>query len=438
MKKLIEQEHPPGSFFNHFLHSQTAGGIILLLVSGFAFYLANSDWWEVYNQIAHTKLSVHIGEWDLALDLNHWVNEGLMVLFFFLVGLEIKREILRGELSSARKASLAVFAAVGGMIVPALVYSLFNIFFSESRGGWGVPMATDIAFAIGVLSLLGKRVPVSLKVFLTGLAIVDDLGAILVIALFYSEQFHLNSLMIGLLFVVVSFVYGRRGGSNGYIYALLCVGCWYFILESGIHSTIAGVLMALTIPIKRKYNLEEVNHQLRARIQEEEDFGLEEEHLEAYQRIIRNTESPLQRFEHQLHPWVAFGIMPLFAFFNAGVHLPTHFTVGLLFEPHVLGIFFGLLLGKPVGVLLACWLAVSRGWATLPNGVGWRAMIGVGCLAGLGFTMSLFISVLAFEEGSHMLEEAKLGIICASLAAMCLGAPLTWLGLGKPRKKQRA
>jgi len=437
MKTLIERETAPGSFFNHFLHSQTAGGVILLVVSAFAFYLANSDWWETYNQIAHTTLSVNIGEWDLSLDLNHWVNEGLMVLFFFLVGLEIKREILRGELSNARKASLAVFAAVGGMIVPALIYSLFNVFFSESRGGWGVPMATDIAFAIGVLSLLGKRVPVSLKVFLTGLAIVDDLGAILVIALFYSEEFALNSLMIGLLFVVASFVYGKRNGSNGYIYALLCVGCWYFILESGVHSTIAGVLMALTIPIRRKYDLDEINQQLKTRFEENGDFELQEEYLEAYQRVIRNTESPLYRFEHQLHPWVAFGIMPLFAFFNAGVHLPSHLTIGLLFEPHVLGIFFGLLLGKPVGVLLACWLAVSRGWATLPSGVGWRAMIGVGCLAGLGFTMSLFISVLAFEEGSAMLEEAKLGILCASLAAMCIGAPLTWIGLGKKRVGSR-
>jgi NhaA family Na+:H+ antiporter len=289
-------------------------------------------------------------------------------------------------------------------------------------------MATDIAFAIGVLSLLGKRVPLSLKVFLTSLAIVDDLGAILVIAVFYTETFALNSLLLAFMFVGLSFLYGRFNGGNGYVYALLCIGCWYFVLQSGIHSTIAGVLMALTIPIRRKYRLEEVNREFKASFTEE-DFDLKEHHIEALEKVIRNTESPLYRFEHHLHPWVAFLIMPLFAFFNAGVHLPTHLNLSLLFEPHVLGIFFGLLMGKPIGVLLACWLAVHLGWAKLPTGVSWKGMIGVSYLAAIGFTMSLFISVLAFEEGSATLEEAKLGILCASLAAIILGAPLTWFGL---------
>jgi NhaA family Na+:H+ antiporter len=433
MEDLIEQEKTPDTFFNHFLHSQIAGGVVLLLVSVFAFYLANSHWSDVYDHISHTKLSIQIGHWDLALDLNHWVNEGLMVLFFFLVGLEIKREILVGELSNPRKASLAVFAAVGGMIAPAIIFSLFNLFSPETRGGWGVPMATDIAFALGVLSLLGKRVPVALKVFLMGLAIVDDLGAILVIAIFYTESFSLYYLLIALCFVAVSFVYGYKNGGNGYIYTVLCIGCWYFVLESGIHSTIAGVLMAMTIPIRRKYKLEQVNKEFKETFSEK-NFDLKEQHLEALERIIRNTESPLYRFEHLLHPWVAFLIMPLFAFFNAGVHLPTHLNFTLIFEPHVLGIFFGLLMGKPLGILLACWFAVSKGWASLPSGVGWKGMIGVSYLAGLGFTMSLFISVLAFQEGSATLEEAKLGILTASLTAMFIGAPLTWIGLSKKNK----
>lgn len=433
MDELIEQEKPPNSFFTHFLHSQTAGGVVLLLVSVFAFYLANSEWWETYNQLSHTKASLNIGDWHLALDINHWVNEGLMVLFFFVVGLEIKRELLVGELSDPRKASLAVFAAIGGMIVPALIFTLFNLFSPETRGGWGVPMATDIAFAIGVLSILGKRVPISLKVFLTSLAIVDDLGAVLVIALFYTEAFSLYHLLIALAFVGLSALYGKFNGNRGVVYAFLCLGCWYFILECGVHSTIAGVLMALTIPIRRKYRLEQVNHEFKASFGEKE-FDLKEHHLEALEKIIHNTESPLYRFEHRLQPWVAFVIMPLFAFFNAGVHLPTHLTLGLLFEPHVLGIFFGLLMGKPMGVLLACAFAVSRGWATLPTGVGWKGMIGVSYLAGLGFTMSLFISVLAFEEGSATLEEAKLGILTASLMAMCIGAPLTWIGLSPKHK----
>jgi Na+:H+ antiporter, NhaA family len=430
--ELIAQEQERHSGFTHFLRSQTASGLILLLVSGFAFYLANSDFWEPYNQISHTHLSLNIAEWQLDLDINHWVNEGLMVLFFFLVGLEIKREILIGELSNPRKAALPVIAAIGGMIVPALFYSLFNIFTPETRGGWGVPMATDIAFVIAVLSILGKRVPVALKVFLTCLAIVDDLGAILVIAAFYTEQFHLDALLISLLFVAASAIYGKFNGGNGIIYTILCVGCWYFMLESGIHSTIAGVLMAMTIPIRRRYSLEKINDAFKSFNHDDKD--LREDHLDALERVIKHAESPLSRFEHHLHPWVGFLIMPLFAFFNAGVHLPTHLNYSLLFEPHALGIFFGLLMGKPIGILLACWFAVSRGWASLPNGVGWKAMIGVSYLAGLGFTMSLFISVLAFEPGTDTLEEAKLAILAASITAMLVGTPLTWIGLSHKNK----
>ncbi|WFB34806.1 Na+/H+ antiporter NhaA [Kiritimatiellota bacterium B12222] len=431
--ELIDQEHERHLGYTKFLHNQTASGVILLIVSVFAFYLANSDFWEPYNNISHTHLSLNIGEWHLDLDINHWVNEGLMVLFFFLVGLEIKREILVGELSSARKAALPVVAAIGGMIVPALIYSLFNVFSPETRGGWGVPMATDIAFVIAVLSILGKRVPVALKVFLTCLAIVDDLGAILVIALFYTEQFHLDYLLISFIFVFLSAVYGRFNGGNGIVYSLLCVGCWYFMLESGIHSTIAGVLMAMTIPIKRRYSVDRINKEFKDSFAED-DYDLREHHLDALERVIKHSESPLSRFEHILHPWVGFLIMPLFAFFNAGVHLPTHLNASLLVEPHALGIFLGLLMGKPLGVLIACRFAVLKGWASLPTGVGWRAMIGVSYLAGLGFTMSLFISVLAFEPGTDTLEEAKLAILVASICAMLIGAPLTWIGLSKKHK----
>lgn len=430
--ELIDQEKDRHSGFTHFLHSQTASGLILLFVSVFAFYLANSDFWAPYNSISHTHLSLHIADWQLDLDINHWVNEGLMVLFFFLVGLEIKREILIGELSNPKKAALPVIAAIGGMFMPALFYTLFNLFSPETRGGWGVPMATDIAFVIAVLSVLGKRVPVALKVFLTCLAIVDDLGAILVIAVFYTEEFHLTYLLYALCFVGASALYGKFNGGKGFIYAILCIGCWYFMLESGIHSTIAGVLMAMTIPIRRRYSVEKINTALKSFNHEDED--LREEHLDALDRVIRHAESPLTRFEHILHPWVGFLIMPLFAFFNAGVHLPTHLNYSLIFEPHALGIFMGLLMGKPIGVLLACWFAVTRGWATLPSGVSWKAMIGVSYLAGLGFTMSLFISVLAFVPGTATLEEAKLAILAASICATLIGAPLTWFGLASKNK----
>lgn len=425
---FITEANSRDSFLKHFLHSQTASGLVLLVTSAFAFYLANSEFWETYNHISHTHVSLSLSDWELDLDINHWVNDGLMVLFFFLVGLEIKREILVGELSDRRKAALPVFAAVGGMVVPALIYTLFNIFSSSTLGGWGVPMATDIAFVIGVLSILGKRVPISLKVFLICLAIVDDLGAILVIALFYTEEFHLTSLLASLLFVAASMGYNKLNGTRGPVYAILAVGCWYFMLKSGIHATIAGVLMAFTIPIRRKYDLKEINHLICKRVHEH-SFELQREDIDTMESVIRNTESPLQRFERNLHPWVGFLIMPLFAFFNAGVHLPTHLNLSLIFEPHVLGIFLGLFLGKPMGVLVACMMAVKYGWAALPTGVNWRAMIGVACLAGLGFTMSLFISVLAFDPGSATLQEAKLGILAASISAMLIGAPLTWIGL---------
>ncbi len=432
MKDLISNEQKEDSAFEAFLHSQTAGGVVLLVVSLIAFVLANGPAWEAYEHFSRLHASLQIGPWALDLDFHHWVNEGLMVLFFFLVGLEIKREALVGELSEPRKAALAVFAAIGGMVAPALLFTLFNLVSPETARGWGIPMATDIAFVIGVLSVLGKRVPVALKVFLTGLAIVDDLGAIVVIALFYTENFQFVSLLMGLSFVVVSWFYGRKGGVNGWIYAVLAMACWYFILDSGIHSTIAGVLMAFTIPIRKTYELDELNHQFRMSFLDG-DFEIKEHHLEALERVIRKTESPLHRFEHKLHPWVVFGIVPLFAFFNAGVHLPSHFGPGLFMKPHVIGIFFGLLLGKPLGILFISTWAVKRGWASLPEGVNWRTMIGVGFLAGLGFTMSLFISVLAFPEGSATLQEAKLGILTASITAMLIGAPLTYRSLA-PQK----
>lgn len=428
MKDLIRKESHHDSAFTSFVHSQTAGGAVLLIVSVIAFILANGPTWEAYDHFSHLHASVQIGLWELDLDFSHWVNEGLMVLFFFLVGLEIKREVLVGELSDPRKASLAVFAAAGGMIAPALLYTLFNLISPDTARGWGIPMATDIAFVIGVLSVLGNRVPTAIKVFLTGLAIVDDLGAIVVIALFYTENFHLVALLMSLTFVFVSYVYAKKGGVNGWIFTMLAVACWYFILESGIHSTIAGVLMAFTIPIRQTYELDELNHQFHMSFLGG-DFEIKEHHLETLERIIRKSESPLHRFEHKLQPWVAFLIVPLFAFFNAGVHLPTHFGPGLFLKPHVVGIFFGLVLGKPLGILFISTWAVKRGWASLPDGVNWKSMVGVGFLAGLGFTMSLFISVLAFPEGSTTLQEAKLGILTASITAMLIGAPLTYRAL---------
>ncbi len=431
MEQLIQYERPADSAFNRFLHSQTAGGIVLIITSLIAFLLANSSLWEEYDHFSHIHFSLNMPKWHLDLGLAHWVNDGLMVIFFFVVGLEIKREILVGELSTPKKASLAVFGALGGMIVPATIYAIINARSPNTLGGWGIPMATDIAFAIGILSLLGRRVPITLKVFLTALAIVDDLGAIIVIALFYTEQFAAGALGMSLLVAFASWLYGRFGGTRGGVFALLTIACWYFILQSGIHATISGVLMALTIPIRQKYDIHDINRHLGHNFRDE-TFELKEEHLEALERVVRNAESPLHRFERKLHPWVVFMIMPIFAFFNAGVHMPEDGGLSLIGEPHVLGIIFGLVLGKPIGVIGACWISVRLGIAALPDRVDWKAMIGVGCLAGLGFTMSLFIAVLGFDRESAYLPEAKLAILCSSIFATCLGSFLLWKFLPEP------
>jgi NhaA family Na+:H+ antiporter len=372
--------------------------------------------------LQQTYFGFDLGGWSLEKPLLLWVNDGLMALFFFLVGLEIKREISVGELSEPRDAALAVVAAVGGVVVPGVIYAAVN-WGGEGIGGWGVPVATDIAFALGIMSLLGDRVPLSLKVFLTALAIVDDLVAVLIIALFYTEGISLVDLVLSFGVLALTFVYGLNGGRNLKVFAFLGVVAWFFMLQSGIHATVAGVLLALTIPMKRKIAPEDLRDELRGGLEDQRFEGVEVK-VANLERVLEDTQSSLHRLEHLLHPWVAFLVLPVFALFNAGVSLGGG---GSVLNPVTAGVFLGLLVGKPVGVLVFSWLATRLGLASLPEGVGWASMAGAGFLAGIGFTMSLFVGGLAFEYGG-LLDQAKLGVLSASVLAAVLGlALLGWV-----------
>ncbi|WP_457629616.1 Na+/H+ antiporter NhaA [Oceanithermus sp.] len=402
LKRLVEQ----------FLESEAKGGILLFVTALAAFVLSNSPWAQAYFDLRDVYIKLQVGDWVLKKSLLHFVNDFLMAFFFLLVGLELKREILQGELKNPRQAGLAVAAALGGMVTPALIYTAFN-YGGEGAAGWGVPMATDIAFALGVLSLLGKRVPLSLKVFLTALAIVDDLGAVLVIALFYTSQLNVTALLVAALVFGFALLLGALRVRSLTVYMLVGLVLWYYVLLSGVHATIAGVLLAFAIPIGRARPLPPHADGVA------EDPELHEAQLELLEDAAREAQSPLHRLEHLLHPYVAYFIMPVFAFFNAGVALE-----GAQVGSIALGIFFGLLLGKPLGILLFSYLAVRLGIARLPSGVGWSAIAGVGLVAGVGFTMALFIAGLAFDAA--LLDEAKLGVLSASVTAAVLGGLLLW------------
>ncbi|KRT64220.1 MAG: Na+/H+ antiporter NhaA, Na+:H+ antiporter, NhaA family [Candidatus Dadabacteria bacterium CSP1-2] len=398
---------------------------------------ANSPWFDSYFDLWQTKLKIGLGSFVLDKPLILWINDGLMAMFFFFVGLEIKREILVGELSSPRQAALPIVAALGGMIVPAILYLVLNAG-KPGASGWGIPMATDIAFTLGVLALLGKRVPIALKVFLTSVAIVDDIGAVLVIAFFYTSQIYWSNLIVGAGFLIALILANRAGIRHPLVYASLGIGgLWLAFLMSGVHATIAGVLSAMTIPASTRIGREEFLEKSRYILKEFEGASVNEKSVltsrqqrraaEALEKASELVQTPLQRLEHDLHPWVIFGIMPLFALANAGVSLDGNLTQ-VLINPVTLGIVFGLVFGKQIGITLFSWLAVRSGIATLPVGVNWWQVYGVGWLAGIGFTMSLFIAGLAFRDIA-LLSLAKLGILTASLIAGVVG----WIILRKGR-----
>jgi NhaA family Na+:H+ antiporter len=439
----VAREHPPVERivrpFQDFAHKQSSGGILLIIATAVALLWANSPWEDSYAALWHTKLTVGVGDASVSKDLTHWINDGLMAVFFFVVGLEIKREVLVGELSSARNAALPIAAAVGGAVVPALIYVAINAG-TEGLAGWGIPMATDIAFALGVLALLGERAPLALKVFLTALAIVDDIVAVLVIALFYTSEISWGALGVGAAFLAALVVANLIGVGRTIVYALLGVGLWLCFLLSGVHATIAGVLLALTVPAISFINPGAFLKRSRYVLDRFEEAGEKGENvlaneerqaaLHALNHAAYKLEPPLHELEHTLHPWVVFAIMPLFALANAGVQLGGGIADALT-SPVTLGIVAGLVVGKQLGVTLFAWLVVRSGLSELPRGVGWRHVYGAGWLAGIGFTMSLFISDLAFSDAS-LVDAAKLGILMASLVAGVVGYSIL-RGASSPR-----
>lgn len=388
---LAAGRNPLAALFRH----EAAPGVLLAIAAVIALIADNSIFAGLYDRLLLAFVSVTVEGVGIEKPLLLWINDGLMAIFFFLVGLEIKREMIQGKLSSLRAASLPAFGALGGMVVPALIYVAFNAATPETLGGWAIPAATDIAFALGALALVGSRAPTGLKIFLLALAVLDDLGAIVVIALFYTSNLSVGALGVAgagiALLVAMNLLGVRRIG----LYILVGLVIWVAVLKSGVHATLAGVIVALTVPLRGPDG------------------------------VLRDGHSPLEVLEHVLHPWVAFLILPLFAFANAGVPL-AGMSVDDLLAPVPLGIAAGLVVGKPVGILGTCWIAVRAGWANLPDGVNWLKLYGVSQLAGIGFTMSLFIGTLAFSD-AEMQAGVRIGVLGGTIVSIVLGmSALAW------------
>lgn len=403
-------------------------GILLFICALLSIVIANSPMATGFHHVLETSFGVSLGTLQVSKSIHHWINDGLMAIFFFVVGLELKREIIAGELSDSRKAMLPIAAAVGGMVVPALIYLLFNSN-GDGHAGWGIPMATDIAFALGVLHLLGKRVPLSLKVFLTALAVADDIGAVLVIAFFYTSEINFMSLGVAGVILSLMILANRLGVRNTSFYAVFSIcGLWLSFLMSGVHPTIAAVLAAFTIPANVKLpeadyleKTDQLMSKFRAALPNGKPTVTDEQlHiLEDIRTATKHALTPLQRLEHMLHPFVSLLIMPVFALCNAGFVIGEGFLDGLL-HPVSIGAFLGLVLGKFIGVSGTVFLFYRMRWSPLPTGMRMRHVMGAGLLAGIGFTMSLFVAGLAFPEGPLM-EKAKIGIVCASVVAGVAG-----------------
>jgi NhaA family Na+:H+ antiporter len=420
--------------FQEFVNIQASGGILLLLGTIIALVWANSPWAESYFHLWETEVAFEFGAFHLGKHLLHWINDGLMVIFFFVVGLEIKREVLAGELRSPRKALLPIMAAIGGMLFPALLFFVFNNG-EESVSGWGIPMATDIAFTLGLMAVLGKRVPIALKVFFTALAIADDLGAVLVIALFYSSGIQWAALGAGALILLALIGLNRARVYAPLPYAILGVGLWLAFLQSGVHPTIAGVLLAMTIPSLTTANTTAFLAQATTVLENFERMSMDgtRDHeigspRQAVARtlttIAQRVESPLQRLERTLHPWTTYAVVPIFALANAGVALEDS-IIDALTSPISMGIVVGLVLGKSIGITLLTWLTIRLKLADLPAGTSMGQIFAASWLAGIGFTMSLFIASAEFS--GLLLDQAKVGIIAGSLLAAVIGTVLLFV-----------
>jgi NhaA family Na+:H+ antiporter len=394
---------PYNSVIKIFLKMESSGGILLMVAAILAMIIANSPLSTYYDRFIDTPVHIRIGALEIAKPLLLWINDGLMALFFLLVGLELKREVLQGELSDMRKVMLPAFGAIGGMVVPALIYVFFNYTDPIAIKGWAIPAATDIAFALGILALLGSRVPVSLKIFLTSLAIFDDIGAILIIAFFYTAKISIISLVVAGLCILGLYLFNRLGLEKLSIYLGIGIIMWVALLKSGVHATLAGVILAMFIPIHSRKNA---------------------------------AQSPLKELEHDLHALVAFIILPIFAFSNSGITLkgigPEQLLHGV-----PMGITLGLFIGKQLGIIGLCWLGIKLKFADRPQGVSWLSLYGISILCGIGFTMSLFIGSLAFEEtGVNLLFDERLGIILGSVLSGVLGYCVLKFSLGSDKKLQ--
>lgn len=427
-----------------FIGNSTTSGIVLFSSAALALVLANSPWKESYHHFWETIFSIGFGDFVVAKDLHHWINDGLMAVFFFVVGLELKREIIAGELSNPKNALMPLLAALGGMVIPALIFVLINPSAPEHQG-WGIPMATDIAFALGILYLFGDKVPLSLKVFLTALAIADDIGAVLVIAFFYTSNIDFINLLTGAGFMVVLVLANVTGVRSTLFYGIVGIaGLWLAFLMSGVHATIAGVLAAFTIPANVKVSeksysdvLESLADRFRkarttkAPIVTREQFNI----LENVQKFSKNALTPLQRLEHNMHPIVAFIVMPIFALANAGVSLGSD-ALEQVMSPVALGVMFGLLAGKLIGIMGVVALLTRFKLAPLPEGLRMGHMWGAAFLASIGFTMSLFIAELAYKDPDHIIE-AKIGILAVSILASLIGYAIIRNTTRTPAAKER-
>ena len=408
-----------------FIHTESFSGLVLLTATIVALIWANSPWSELYHEILHTHVALEFALFSLDLTIEHWINDGLMALFFFVVGLEIKRELFFGHFSSPRRAALPAVAALGGMVVPAAVYVAFNLG-SEGMRGWGIPMATDIAFALGVLALLGRRIPMELRVFLLGLAVVDDLGAILVIAVAYTESISFPHLYLVAALVIVTIVVNRLGFRHAAITAFLGFVIWWAMYKSGVHATIAGVIFAFLTPAHPRYSKERFAEESEALIadyrqaQASGDTERTETILGQLEKLTQGTESPMGRLERLVHPWSSYVILPTFALANAGLSFSGVNFGGVISSGVTIGVMAGLLVGKVVGITAFPWVASRLGIVELPRYVSWSSVVGVGFLGGIGFTVAIFISELAFGPSDAGLNS-KIGIMVASALAGIVG-----------------
>ena len=409
-----------------FLDTETAGGAVLVVAAAVALVWANSPWRGAYEDLWHTNVAVHVGSFSIEEDLRHWVNDALMSIFFLVVGLEEKRELVLGELRTLRRAALPAVGAVGGMVVPAAIFLALNAG-EPGASGWGVPMATDIAFAVGILALLGPRVPPGLKVFLLSLAIADDIGAIAVIAVFYSGTIHTAALLIAILLIAMMIVLRILRADHMLVVAVIGTGVWLAVYESGLHATIAGVVLGILAPARPRTS-SEVAREWAASLGDEPTVA----ETETMTKLARSSVSVAERLEHQLHPVSSFVIVPIFALANAGVLLETDALANAGAGRVAIGVVLGLLVGKTVGIALATRVAMALRVGVLPDGVTWPQIVAVGAVAGIGFTVSLFIAELAFDT-VELVAAAKLGILAASLLASLGGLVLLAVTLPKNR-----